>query len=51
MRCVLFASGMLLLLPASAIPHGVILNLVGLGIGALVLGYEFTSGRRLKAVG
>ena len=42
MRFVLFAS---------AIPYGVLLNLVGLGIGALVLGYEFTSTRRLKAVG
>ncbi len=51
MRCVLFASGMLLLLPVSAIPHGVILNLVGLGIGGLILGSEYLAGRRLKAVG
>ncbi len=48
-RVLLFAAGIMLLLPAGAFSFGIMLNIAGFGIGALVVGYERLTMRRAQA--
>ena len=50
-RLLTFAAGILLLLPAHAIPYGLWLNVAGLALGALIVGKDYLARRRatLKA--
>lgn len=50
-RVLLFAAGIMLLLPAGAFSFGLILDIAGFGIGALVIGYERLSMRRAGTAG
>jgi len=47
-RLLLFVSGVLMLLPASAIDHGFLLNGIGFVIGALVAGKDYLTHRKDK---
>lgn len=50
-RVLLFAAGIMLLLPAGAFSFGLILDIAGFGIGALVVGYERLTMRRAGTAG
>ena len=45
-RLLVFAAGILLLLPAHAIPYGLWLNAVGLALGGLIVGKDYLARRR-----
>ncbi|MDE0335256.1 MAG: TRAP transporter fused permease subunit, partial [Defluviicoccus sp.] len=45
-RLLTFAAGILLLLPAHAIPYGLWLNVAGLALGALIVGKDYLARRR-----
>ena len=45
-RLLVFAAGILLLLPAHAIPHGLWLNAAGLALGGLIVGKDYLARRR-----
>ncbi len=48
-RLLFFTSGILLLLPAEAIPHGLALNAAGLVLGILLLSRDYMSNRHRRA--
>ena len=48
-RLLFFVSGILLLLPADALPHGLAINGIGLVLGILVLSKDYITNRRGKA--
>lgn len=49
-RFLFFGSGILLLLPAEAIPHGLLVNGVGLAIGGALLGKDYIANRGSGAI-
>ena len=49
-RLLFFASGILLLLPADAIPNGLLINGIGAALGAALLGKDYFANRRSDPV-
>lgn len=49
-RLLFFAAGILLLLPADAIPNGLLINAAGLALGAVLLGKDYITNRRRDPV-
>ena len=48
-RAIFFAAGILLLLPANAIPYGIAVNGAGFVLGAIILAKDYTTHRRRPA--
>lgn len=48
-RLLFFVAGILLLLPADALPHGLAINGIGLVLGILLLSKDYIAKRRVKA--
>ena len=48
-RLLFFVAGILLLLPADALPHGLAINGIGLVLGILLLSKDYIARRRGKA--